>query len=164
MDDGQALVAFIGAASCLAVVAVVAWLVWRRRHLGAGPGTFDCYYRHAHDARPQHWSQGIAQYRGDALWWYPLLSFTLQPRFRWLRLGIDGASRRWPSTAERGVLYEGQQVLRVRNRAEGDICDLAMSPSAVNGLLAWIEAAPPGEGQYGHTRAPGGGLPPPPSR
>jgi hypothetical protein len=158
--DGSTLIAMIGSAICIGVIGCVAWLVWRRRHLGSGPGTFECYRRRAHDEVPQHWSQGIAQYRGDSLWWYPLLSFSLQPKSRLTRLRILIGPQRWPTAAERAVLFEGQQIVLVTDRSGAELCSLAMSPPAVNGLLAWIEAAPPGEGQYGHTRAPGGGLPP----
>ncbi|MDR0417282.1 MAG: DUF2550 domain-containing protein [Propionibacteriaceae bacterium] len=158
--DWPAVVAFGAALICLSVLASAAWLFWRRRHLGSGQGSFECHRRQTNDDSPWHWRQGIARYRGDALLWYPLLSFGLQPKSHLLRLRLLSGPRRWPSAAERAVLYEGQQILRLQDRVGGDVCDLAMSPAAVNGLLAWIEAAPPGEGQYGHTRAPGGGLPP----
>jgi hypothetical protein len=68
--------------------------------------------------------------------------------------------QRSPTAAERAALFEGQQIVALQSRAGADLCDLAMSPSAMTGLLAWIEAAPPGEGQYGHTQAPGGGTSP----
>ncbi|MDR1077269.1 MAG: DUF2550 domain-containing protein [Propionibacteriaceae bacterium] len=153
MGFGAGIEAVLAGLCALLIVAVV-WLVFRRSYLGGGPGTFECYLRPGRSDFNRRWWHGVARYQGDALLWYPLLSLSLRPRCQLRRFQIDIGPHRWPTSNERTFLFEGQQIVQLTGRqSESDTCELAMSPSAVTGLLAWVESAPPGQGQYGHTRA-----------
>ncbi|MDR1386817.1 MAG: DUF2550 domain-containing protein [Propionibacteriaceae bacterium] len=144
---------------CALLGSAVLWLVFRRSHLGAGPGTFECYLRPGRSDFSRRWAHGVARYQGDALLWFPLVSLSLRPRLRLRRLQIEVGPQRWPTSNERSLLFEGQQIVQLTGRqSEAATCELAMSPSAVTGLLAWAESAPPGQGQYGHTWSQGDGA------
>ncbi|MDR1807182.1 MAG: DUF2550 domain-containing protein [Propionibacteriaceae bacterium] len=146
---------------CLLAFAALVYLVWRRYRLVSGRGAFECYHRKAGLPEKAHWSHGIVRYRRDAVVWYPLVALGFKPGCRIPRLRVSIGQRRNPSDAERAQLAQPVVIVPITAGA-GDTptCEWAMSRGAADGLLAWAEAAPPGEGQYGHTRPPGGGVTP----
>jgi hypothetical protein len=147
--------------ACLAVLAAIVYLVWRRHRLVSGRGAFDCYFRKADVPQNHRWRHGIVRYRRDAVVWFPLLAFGFKPACRIPRLRIHVGPVRMPTPSEQRQLFEGQSIVRLTPAGDDAVaCEWAMAPSAANGLLAWTEAAPPGEGQYGHTQTPSGGWRP----
>jgi len=131
------------------------FLAWRRHQLASGHGAFECYQRKAGLPEKARWHHGIVRYRNDAVVWFPLLSFGVRPVSVIPRLRIRIAPRRQPTVVESVQLFEGQAIVGIAaGGTTAPVYEWAMTDSAANGLLAWAEAAPPGEGQYGHTSAP----------
>ena len=126
----------------LAALVVLA-LVIRRRLVARRGGTFDVSINHRADAGPKGWTLGVGPYRSNTLEWYRTFSFAWWPRYRFVRgdIAIDG--RRDP---------EGPRGLRLARRPRRRrgaaplrrVRQMAMSPSALTGLLAWLESSPPG--------------------
>ena len=145
-------------AVCLVVLAVFVglfYLVWRRRRLVSGGGAFECYQRKAGVSEKTRWRHGIVRYQRDAVVWFPLLSVGFKPGCTIPRLRVQITPGRPPTAVEQGQLTDGQAIVGIAAQGgEGPAFEWAIAPSAVNGLLAWAEAAPPGEGQYGETRRP----------
>ncbi|MDR1265091.1 MAG: DUF2550 domain-containing protein [Propionibacteriaceae bacterium] len=142
----------------LAVFGGLVYLVWRRRRLCASRGAFECYNRRVGAREAARWQHGVVRYQGDAVVWFPLLAFAFKPRHVIPRLRVKIGQRRRPTLIERAQLFEGQCIVPIQPGDGGEACDWAMTEGAADGLLAWAEAAPPGEGQYGHTAPPGGGA------
>ncbi len=125
---------------------VLAGFTARRRLISSWGGTFDCSLRARRAARTQDWMLGIARYDGSALEWYRLFSFSLRPRVRVARRALEVVGRRDPDRAELPVLQPGVVVVECRELDRDRDVDLAMTGSALTGFLAWLEAAPPGQG------------------
>ncbi|MDR1512187.1 MAG: DUF2550 domain-containing protein [Propionibacteriaceae bacterium] len=147
----------VAVALCAFLLISLAYLVWRRRRLGSGRGAFECYQRKSGLPTKARWHHGIVRYRRDAVVWFPLLAFGFTPGITVPRLRVKIGRQRRPTDVERAQLFEGQAIVQVTGDS-GQAWEWAMAPSAAHGLLAWAESAPPGEGQYGLTRAPGGGT------
>jgi hypothetical protein len=146
-------------AVCLAALLFTIYLVWRRRRLVSGRGAFECYHRKAGLSEKARWHHGIVRYRRDAVVWFPLLAIGFRPGCVIPRLRVQFGARRQPTDAERLQLTEGQVIVPLAGAgAAAPTCEWAMAKGAADGLLAWAESAPPGEGQYGGTRPPGGGA------
>ena len=105
-------------------------------------GTFDISINHRADAGPKGWTLGVGAYRSNTLEWYRTFSFAWWPRYRFVRgeIAIDG--RRDPEGPEVYSLHAGHVIVTVRHRS--GVRQMAMSPSALTGLLAWLESSPPG--------------------
>ena len=125
----------------LLAAAVLAGLIVRRRWLTKGEPTFDMSVRtHPHpDARG--WTLGVARYRGDRLEWFRVFSLSLRPKRVFDRHTFELRARREPTAAEAYALFTGHLV--VDSLAAGWRVQVALSPEALTGLLAWLEAAPP---------------------
>jgi len=150
-----------GVLLCVLLLLGVVYLVWRRRRLVSGAGTFECYLRRAGLPEKARWRHGIVRYQSDAVVWYPLLSLGFKPGCVIPRLRVQITPRREPTAVEKGHLTDGQAIVRIAaDGPAGPVCDWAVAPSAINGLLAWAESAPPGEGQYGQTSLPSPGVGP----
>ncbi|MEH3033431.1 MAG: DUF2550 domain-containing protein [Aeromicrobium erythreum] len=121
---------------------VLVLLVVRRRHLARHSGAFDLSVNRRAEHEPQGWTLGLAVYRGNTLEWYRTFSFSLRPRYRFVRGEIEVEGRREPVGAEAHAVHAGHLVVRTEN-AMG-VQQLALSPDALTGLLAWLEASPPG--------------------
>jgi hypothetical protein len=149
----SAIVAF------LAALIGLVYMAWRKRRLGSGRGAFECYCRKAGAKESAQWHHGIVRYRRDAVVWFPLLAFGFRPRWTVPRLRVRIGQPRPPTEREKLTLMEGQTIVTIAS-GESNLSALewAMAPNAADGLVAWAESAPPGEGQYGHTKAPGGGA------
>ena len=115
-------------------------LLIRRRFLSRHGGTFELSHR---DEGKQTWTLGLGRVAGEELQWFRIFSLGWRPSRSWHRIDLSYAATREPEEAERGGLFGGHVVVICRDR--GRDVELAMSPSALTGLQAWLEAAPPGE-------------------
>lgn len=119
----------------------------RRRLIQRSGGTFDCSLRwdvaDKPDASGKGWSYGVARYNGDRIEWYRVFSYAFRPRRTLERAAIEVAGRRLPEGEEELALLSDAVILACTHR--GIRLELAMSEDALTGLLAWLEAAPPGQ-------------------
>jgi hypothetical protein len=74
--------------------------------------------------------------------WFRIFSVAPRPKRVWHRAELAYQSQRTPEGSEEFTLYGGHIVVAVRT-TRGPV-ELAMSPSALTGLQAWLESAPPG--------------------
>jgi hypothetical protein len=118
------------------------WLLVRRRVLTRGSGTFELSYRAPAGRSGRGWVLGVGRYQGEALDFYRVFGLLLRPVRTFPREAITVAERRAPRSGEQHVLYAGHVV--VECEVAGERVDLAMSVGALTGMLAWLEAAPPG--------------------
>ena len=125
----------------LLLLYAVALLV-RRRLLTRSGGTFEVSLRTRSDRPGRGWVLGVGRYAGDAIEVFRLFSLRMRPLRTLERTGLEVAGQREPEGMEVYSLYAGHRVVELRTPA-GPAC-LAMAPDAVTGLLAWLEAAPPG--------------------
>jgi hypothetical protein len=135
-----------GVLAALAVLYVVA-LVVRRRFIARNGGTFEFSVRVRSGRAGRGWTLGVARYTGDGLEWFRVFSLAPRPRFVYRRADLEYLGRRNPEGAESYSLYSGHIV--VSCRTPGGMSEFAMSPSALTGFLAWLEAAPPGRALRG---------------
>jgi hypothetical protein len=139
-----AIVLDVAGLFALVLILVAVWLILRRRLLARNGGTFDLSVR----VRPQRpgrgWVLGLGRYDQDALEWFRIFSLSLRPAQSYRRCALEVASRRRVQGAEEYELYADAVVVECRYR--GEALELAMTESALTGLLAWLEAAPPGSG------------------
>jgi hypothetical protein len=140
----------LASAAGLTVVAVLivllAALLIRRMVISRRGGIVECALRH--DGGSQ-WRQGLAEYRGGQLYWHRLLSLRLRPHAAFDRSQLAVLRSR---PADRGeelrlgpgmVIVQCQALLRHRGHApERRTVELALSESALTGLLSWLEASP----------------------
>lgn len=146
MSGWLGVVEVLGALVALVVLLLVA-LALRRRWLAREGGTFECSMRLRTTTPGAGWVLGVARYRGENLEWFRFFSFSVRPRQTLQRQEVRTLDSREPDPVEAVSLAAGQRILRLEvigpghPRAERD---LAMSQDSMTGLLAWLEAAPPG--------------------
>ena len=128
----------------LPLLAVLLLLVvaLRRRWLQSAGGTVELSLRLKRLGHGRGWSAGVGFFDGDDLRWYRVFSLSPRPRRVLSRRDLHVVRRRDPSGAEHLALLSGAVVMECETGL-GPV-DLAMSPSAVTGFLAWLEARPPG--------------------
>jgi hypothetical protein len=127
-----ALLAVVIATLAALVLAGLLW--WRLRSIVCRVGSFECGVR-VGDA----WKPGIASYTRDHLVWYEVVSLSRRPRRRWDRGELLIVSRGRRFTDRRGR-HQVEAICR-----EGDDSfTLTAEVAAVEGLVSWLEAAPPG--------------------
>jgi hypothetical protein len=153
MSWWEAVLDLVGILAVLGVLSIAA-LVARRRWLSRSGGTFECSVRMnapSSGARlaagGRGWTLGLGRYSGDMLEWFRIFSFSLRPKYvfdRSLRVG----EQRTPEGAEAFSLQSGHLVVAVDLHDRRSV-EFAMSSSALTGLLAWVEAAPPGDRRLG---------------
>jgi hypothetical protein len=117
-------------------------LVVRRRWISRNGGTFELSVRVRSGRGGRGWLLGVARYTGDGLEWFRIFSLAPRPRFFYRRADLVYVGRRDPEGVEAYSLYSGHIVVSCRTPS-GPL-ELAMSPAALTGFLAWLEAAPPG--------------------
>jgi len=132
----------------LLVLAYGVALVVRRRWISRHGGTFEFSVRVRPGRAGRGWVLGVGRYTGDALEWFRIFSLGPRPRFVYARGDLEYAGRRDPEGVEAYSLYSGHIVVTVRT-PPGPL-EVAMSPEALTGFLAWLESGPPGQ------RLPGG--------
>jgi len=117
-------------------------LVFRRRWIARNGGTFELSVRVRSGRAGRGWMLGAARYTADGLEWFRVFSLAPRPRFVYRRADLAYVGRRDPEGVEAYSLYSGHIVVCCRTPA-GPL-EIAMSPSALTGFLAWLESAPPG--------------------
>ena len=132
----------------LAAVGIAA----RRFLLERGGGTVECGLRSPNGS----WRLGVASYRREELYWFGALGVSMRPDVVFPRRDLTVVSRRPPTDAEVASLGPGMIVVECRLGEDGESAgpagtpgpartvELAMGEAALTGLLAWLEAAPPG--------------------
>ena len=118
-------------------------LVVRRRWLSRHGGTFEFSVRVRSQRAGRGWILGLGRYSGDALEWFRIFSLSTRPKLRFRRAELEYVGRREPGGAEAYSLYSGHVV--VTCRTPSGTLEVAMSPEALTGFLAWLESAPPGQ-------------------
>lgn len=88
------------------------------------------------------WSVGVGWYGGEELSWYRVFSLSPRPAKVFVRGRVEVLERVPATERDAIVLPRGSTVLRCRTGQRTE--DIAMSAGAANGLLSWLEAAPPG--------------------
>jgi Protein of unknown function (DUF2550) len=139
---GEALAldaAWLFAVLVIVMILAAIGIAVRRHLLERGGATVECGLRQ-HDGP---WRLGLASYRVGELSWFRVFGVSMRPRATWPRRDLTVVSRRLPGDAEAAVLGPGRVVLDCRI-GPAEAAELALSESALPGLLAWLEAAPPG--------------------
>lgn len=119
-------------------------LVSRRRWISRSGGTFEFSVRVRSSKPGLGWVLGVGRYTGDALEWFRVFSLAPRPKLTFRRFELEFLARRDPVGAEAYSLYSGHVI--VSCRTPSGLLEVAMSPEALTGFLAWLEAAPPGQG------------------
>ena len=117
-------------------------LVARRRWISRHGGTFEFSVRVRSGRAGRGWVLGVGRYTGDDLEWFRIFSLSPRPRFVYRRGELEYVGRRDADGVEAYSLYTGHIVVSARTPA--GMLEVAMSPEALTGFLAWLEAAPPG--------------------
>ena len=144
--DGWLPVVEVAVAVVLLLGVALLLLALRRRWLARQGGTFECGVRLRTSTPGAGWALGVARYNLENFEWFRFFSYALRPRVNLLRANTQVVGRRRPEPAEAVALYAGQEVVLVEEVVPGGTRDweLAMNPDSLTGLLAWLEAAPPG--------------------
>jgi Protein of unknown function (DUF2550) len=134
--------AWLFAAFLALVVAAAAMLASRRYWLERGGGTIECGLR-APSGRGG-WRLGVLSYQRDELRWFGALGVALRPEHVFPRRSVEITSRRPVEQAESPVLDPSWIIVEAKTGATDGPAEFAMSDQALTGLLAWLEASPPG--------------------
>ena len=118
-------------------------LVVRRRFLSRHGGTFEFSVRVRSGRAGRGWVLGLGRYSGGDLEWFRIFSPLPRPRRTFRRSELEYLGRRDPGGVESYSLYSGHIIVSCRTPT-GPL-EVAMSPEALTGFLAWLEAAPPGQ-------------------
>jgi hypothetical protein len=152
VGEGLALdAAWLFAAFLIVLVLAATGIAARRYLLERGGGTVECGLRQPGGS----WRLGLASYQREELCWYGAFRISMRPEEVFGRRDLAVVSRRLPADAEASILGPGMVVVECALGEEGltaaaaspgraGIVELAVSESALTGLLAWLEAAPPG--------------------
>ena len=118
-------------------------LVVRRRVLSRHGGTFEFSVRVRSGRAGRGWVLGLGRYSGGDLEWFRIFSLSPRPRLTFRRAELEYVGRRDPGGVESYSLYSGHIIVSCRTPT--GLMEVAMSPEALTGFLAWLEAAPPGQ-------------------
>ena len=139
---GEALAldaAWLFAAFLILLVLAASGIAARRFLLERGGATVECGLR-----RPDgSWRLGVASYQLDEFRWYRIFGLSMRAEQTFPRRDLTVVGRRPAAGDEVSILGPGRIVAECRLGADGTV-DLALSESALTGLLAWLESAPPG--------------------
>jgi hypothetical protein len=130
------------AASLSAAIGLLLVLVLRRRALQRPRGSFALSVKRASVVSPRGWRPGIALYRADEVLWFSLFSLAWWPKYRLHRGEVTVEGRRAPVGQEIHVLPPDNVIATCVS--DIGVSQLAMTVSSLTGLLAWMEASPPG--------------------
>jgi len=158
---GEALAldaAWFFAAFLVLLVLAAAGIAARRFLLERNGATVECGLRQDRGT----WRLGIASYRLDEFCWFGAFGVSMRPQETFPRRDLAVVSRRPPTEDEVSILGPDRIVVECQlgdaHRAAeapaaeapgssapgGSTVELALAESALTGLLAWVEAAPPG--------------------
>jgi hypothetical protein len=118
-------------------------LVVRRRWISREGGTFEFSVRVRSVRAGRGWVLGVGRYSGDLLEWFRVFSLAPGPKMTFVRSELEYVGSREAQGAEAYSLYSGHVIVECRTPS-GQL-EVAMSPAALTGFLAWLEAAPPGQ-------------------
>lgn len=118
-------------------------LVIRRRWISRHGGTFEFSVRVRSNKAGRGWLLGVARYSGGLLEWFRIFSLAPRPKLKFQRSELEYVGRRDAVGAEAYSLYSGHII--VSCDTPSGLLEVAMSPEALTGFLAWLEAAPPGQ-------------------
>lgn len=154
---------WLGAVEALGIVvvlavALLALLAGRQRWLGRQGGTFECSLRLRTSTPGAGWALGVGRYNRGRLEWFRFFSLSVRPRQSFPRGGVRVLETRGPDLVEAVSLSADQRIVGLavldpeptRGGATPVVPpvetrrELAMSADSVTGLMAWLEAAPPG--------------------
>jgi Protein of unknown function (DUF2550) len=133
--------AWLFAGLLVVVVLVAAFLASRRYLLERGGGTIECGLRRPAAGAP--WRLGVASYQLEELRWFSAFGISSRADEVFGRRAMTVVARRSPEDAETQILGSGRIIVEFSVTGQ-DTVELALSDSALTGLLAWLEAAPPG--------------------
>ena len=139
---GEALAldaAWLFAAFLILLVLAASGIAARRFLLERGGATVECGLRR--HGRP--WRLGVASYQLDEFRWYRIFGVSMRPEQAFPRRDLAVTARRPPTEDEASILGPGRIVAECEVAGNGTV-DLALAESALTGLLAWLESAPPG--------------------
>jgi hypothetical protein len=122
-------------------------LIVRRRWISRKGGTLEFSVRVRSGKSGRGWILGIGRYSGDELEWFRIFSLTPRPKRVFRRLELQYVGNRKPVGVEAYSLYSGHIIVTCKGVA--GTLEFAMSPAALTGFLAWLEAAPPGQRRPG---------------
>jgi hypothetical protein len=151
---GEALAldaAWLFAAFLVVLVLAAVGIAARRYLLERGGGTVECGLRQPGGS----WRLGVASYQREELCWFGVFGVSMRPEEVFPRRDLIVVSRREPTDAEESILGPGMIVVECALGEDGSLgygaapgragtVELALAESALTGLLAWLEAAPPG--------------------
>jgi len=126
----------------LLAVVLLLLLAARRRWLSRGGGTFECSLRLRTSPPGAGWVLGVGRYHAGRLEWFRFFSFSVRPGETFPRGHVRVLETREPDPVEAVSLTTESRVLALE--VDSATRELAMSEDSVLGLLAWLEAAPPG--------------------
>ncbi|HZR53545.1 MAG TPA: DUF2550 domain-containing protein [Streptosporangiaceae bacterium] len=132
-------VAWLFAVFLILLLAAAAFIAARRFLLERGGGTVECGLRRAGSGP---WRLGVASYQLDELRWYNAFGISQRPEETFGRRELTVVSRREPDAGEVAALGPDRVIVECR-LAGGGMVELGLAESALTGLLAWLEAAPP---------------------
>jgi hypothetical protein len=139
---GEALAldaAWLFAALLIVLVLAASGIAARRFLLERGGATVECGLRQ----RGRSWRVGVASYQLDEFRWYGIFGVSMRPEQTFPRRDLAVVARRPPTEEEVTILGPGRIVAECQLGASATV-DLALAESALTGLLAWLESAPPG--------------------
>jgi hypothetical protein len=93
-------------------------------------------------ASARGWTLGIGRYTGDVLECFRIFSLSPRPRRRLERATVTYLGQRLPQGMEVHAIYAGHVIIACATSR--GVVELALAPDALTGLLAWLEASPPG--------------------
>jgi len=161
VGEGLALdAAWVFAAFLVLLVIAAAVIAARRFLLERAGATIECGLRQGGGS----WRLGVASYRLDEFCWFGVFGILMRPDETFSRRDLAVVSRRPPTEAEVSILGPGRIVVECQLGEGGGsrpadaageggqvgpdqperAVELALAESALTGLLAWLEAAPPG--------------------
>jgi hypothetical protein len=114
----------------------------RRRWLSRQGGAVEMSLRLKQRTQGRGWVLGVGRFVGDELQWFRVFSLSSRPRRTLRRTSLQVRKRRLPTGTESLALIKGMEVVELT--AGGAPVEIALDPSALTGLLAWLEAQPPG--------------------
>ena len=118
-------------------------LVIRRRWISRRGGTFEFSIRVRSTKAGRGWILGVGRYSGEQLQWFRIFSLAPRPKLTYQRSELEYVGRRDAVGAEAYSLYSGHII--VSCDSPSGLLEVAMSPQALTGFLAWLEAGPPGQ-------------------
>ena len=143
--------AWLFAAFLVVLVLAAVGIAVRRYLLERGGGTVECGLRQPGGS----WRLGVVSYQREDLCWFGVFGVSMRPEEVFPRRDLAVVSRRLPTEAEASILGPGLIVVECAFGEDGAAShaarpgragpvELALAESALTGLLAWLEAAPPG--------------------